>query len=128
MKSSISDTRNPGRPALFSLLALCVSLAVMPVTALAQTLPTHLLYGYWQNWSPGAIRLIDVPTTYDVIAVAFAIQDSTPGEASFALDSGVSSQLGGYTQADFIADIAACKVRALAASLRWVMAALRATR
>jgi chitinase len=111
MKSSISDTRNPGRPALFSLLALCVSLAVMPVTALAQTLPTHLLYGYWQNWSPGAIRLIDVPTTYDVIAVAFAIQDSTPGEASFALDSGVSSQLGGYTQADFIADIAACKAR-----------------
>jgi chitinase len=115
MNSFIAD--RPNRPSFFKkwpsllLFALGASLAVTPVTASAQSLPTHLLMGYWQNWSPGAVRLIDVPTTYDVIAVAFAIQDSTPGQASFALDSGLSSELGGYTQADFIADIAAVEAR-----------------
>src|SRR5262249_53736317 len=38
------------------------------------TLPKHLLTGYWQNFVNGAtpLKLASVPTTYDIIAVAFA--------------------------------------------------------
>jgi chitinase len=40
----------------------------------ASSLPTHLLTGYWQNFNNGArcLRISDGPTTYDIIAVAFA--------------------------------------------------------
>jgi chitinase len=70
-------------------------------------LPKHVLTGYWQNFYNGAraLKLADVPTTYDIVAVAFADATGTPGQVSFTLDSGLSGQLGGYTDAQFKADI-----------------------
>ncbi|HEY0693653.1 MAG TPA: glycosyl hydrolase family 18 protein [Kribbella sp.] len=73
-------------------------------------LPKHILTGYWQNFDNGATvqRIRDVQANYDVIAVAFADADaSRPGAISFTLDPTLSSRLGGYTAADFKADIAA---------------------
>lgn len=72
-------------------------------------LPAHFLTGYWQDFTNGAkvLRLSDVPTTYDVVAVAFANADpSNPGGVTFSVDSGLSSALGGYTDSDFTNDIA----------------------
>ncbi|RZT15352.1 chitinase [Kribbella sp. VKM Ac-2569] len=70
-------------------------------------LPAHVLTGYWQNFSNGATvqKISDVPAAYDLIAVAFADADpSKPGGITFNLDS---AGLGGYTVAQFKADIAA---------------------
>ncbi|ROR44380.1 chitinase [Kitasatospora cineracea] len=69
----------------------------------------HLLTGYWQDFYNGATpqRISDVPAAYDIIAVAFADATSTQGGISFTLDPTLSSKLGGYTEADFKADIAA---------------------
>lgn len=72
-------------------------------------LPAHVLTGYWQDFTNGAqaLRLSDVPTTYDLIAVAFAnANPNSPGGVTFAVDSGLSSALGGYTNANFTSDIA----------------------
>lgn len=72
-------------------------------------LPAHILTGYWQDFVNGAkvLRLSDVPTTYDLVAVAFANADpTTPGAVTFSVDSGLSSALGGYTDANFTSDIA----------------------
>jgi chitinase len=72
-------------------------------------LPAHVLTGYWQDFTNGAkaLRLSDVPTTYDLVAVAFANADpSNPGGVTFSVDSGLSSALGGYTDAQFTSDIA----------------------
>ncbi|MBT0773132.1 hypothetical protein KIH74_29580 [Kineosporia sp. J2-2] len=102
-----------------SVLAAVVTLVVTtvlgsgPATA-APVLPTHLLTGYWQNFSNGAktLRLSDVPTSYGIVAVAFA--DAVPsrsGAIDFTLDSGLSSALGGYTDAQFKADVATLKAR-----------------
>ncbi|HEX6526985.1 MAG TPA: glycosyl hydrolase family 18 protein [Streptosporangiaceae bacterium] len=70
-------------------------------------LPAHLLMGYWQDFTNGAqpLTLADVPTSYNLIAVAFGNSDSTPGQVTFSLDSGLSAALGGYTQQQFISDI-----------------------
>jgi chitinase len=72
------------------------------------SLPAHVLTGYWQNFYNGAkaLKLADVPTSYDLVAVAFADATSTPGAISFTLDSGLAGQVGGYTDAQFTADIA----------------------
>jgi chitinase len=73
------------------------------------SLPKHELTGYWQNFNNGAAvqRLRDVSADYDLIAVAFANTDpSGPGKVVFNVDSGLSSALGGYTNADVKADIA----------------------
>ncbi|MCP3805469.1 glycoside hydrolase family 18 protein [Allokutzneria sp. A3M-2-11 16] len=73
-------------------------------------LPKHLLTGYWQNFVNGAapLRIRDVNNHYDIIAIAFADADTTkPGGVTFKVDSGLSSALGGYSDADMIADIAA---------------------
>ena len=70
-------------------------------------LPAHVLTGYWQNFNNGATvqKISDVPAAYDLIAVAFADADSSrPGAITFNLDS---AGLGGYTVAQFKADIAA---------------------
>ncbi|CAM4059973.1 chitinase [Kibdelosporangium persicum] len=77
-------------------------------------LPKHVLTGYWQNFYNGAkaLRLADVPTTYDIIAVSFA--DAVAGRAggvTFTLDSGLSSQLGGYTDAQFRQDVKTVQAR-----------------
>ncbi|HEX6686179.1 MAG TPA: glycosyl hydrolase family 18 protein [Candidatus Limnocylindrales bacterium] len=72
-------------------------------------LPKHLLTGYWQNFTNGAtpLRLSAVPTTYDIVAVAFAdANPSLPGAVTFNVDSGLSSALGGYSNAQLRADIA----------------------
>jgi chitinase len=71
-------------------------------------LPKHVLTGYWQDFTNGATvqRLTDVNSEYDIIAVAFANATGTAGQISFAVDSGLSSALGGYTDAQFKADIA----------------------
>ncbi|WP_350279417.1 glycoside hydrolase family 18 protein [Kribbella sp. HUAS MG21] len=73
----------------------------------AGSLPAHVLTGYWQNFNNGATvqKISDVPAAYDLIAVAFADADpSRPGGITFTLDS---AGLGGYTVAQFKADIAA---------------------
>ncbi|MEV5877217.1 glycoside hydrolase family 18 protein [Streptomyces sp. NPDC052101] len=69
-------------------------------------LPKHAVTGYWQNFNNGATvqKLSDVPSSYDIIAVAFADATSTPGAVTFNLDS---SGLGGYTVDQFKADIKA---------------------
>ncbi|MGW4562282.1 chitinase [Streptomyces sp. NPDC004561] len=69
-------------------------------------LPKHAVTGYWQNFNNGATvqKLSDVPSSYDIIAVAFADATSTPGAVTFNLDS---AGLGGYTADQFKADIKA---------------------
>ena len=75
-----------------------------PVTGI----PKHELTGYWQNFNNGAavLRLSAVPSNYDIIAVAFANSNpSSPGGVTFSVDSGLSSALGGYTDANFTSDV-----------------------
>ncbi|MDQ1654279.1 MAG: chitinase [Cryptosporangiaceae bacterium] len=78
-----------------------------PTPGTPGALPKHTLTGYWQNFTNPArsMRLRDVPAQYDVVAVAFADATATPGAISFTVDSGLSAALGGYTNADFKADI-----------------------
>ncbi|WP_422734753.1 chitinase [Micromonospora sp. WMMD558] len=80
-----------------------------PVTGL----PKHILTGYWHNFDNPAVelRLRDVPAEYDVVAVAFAEATATPGAVTFAVDPGLSAALGGYTDADFSADVRTLKSR-----------------
>ncbi|HEX6451954.1 MAG TPA: glycoside hydrolase family 18 protein [Trebonia sp.] len=70
-------------------------------------LPAHILMGYWQDFTNGAtpLTLADVPTSYNLVAVAFGTATSTPGQVAFSLDPTLASDLGGYTQAQFISDI-----------------------
>ena len=78
-----------------------------PTNPPAGPLPKHVVTGYWQNFNNGATvqRISDVQAAYDLIAVAFADADpSRPGGITFNLDS---AGLGGYTVAQFKADIAA---------------------
>ncbi|MBV9709536.1 MAG: chitinase, partial [Ktedonobacteraceae bacterium] len=73
------------------------------------SLPRHVLTGYWQDFTNGAtpMRLSAVNSNYDLIAVAFANADpANPGGVTFSIDSGLSSALGGYTEAQFTSDIA----------------------
>ncbi|AMM22088.1 hypothetical protein AX769_20490 [Frondihabitans sp. PAMC 28766] len=77
-------------------------------TGAAAQLPEHLLTGYWQDFTNGAesLPLSAVPTSYNLVAVAFATSTSTPGAVTFSIDSGLSTALGGYTAAQFTSDIA----------------------
>ncbi|RSS80958.1 chitinase [Streptomyces sp. WAC06614] len=72
------------------------------------SVPKHALTGYWQNFDNGATvqRLSEVQAQYDIVAVAFADATTTPGAITFNLDS---AGLGGYTVAQFKADVAAKK-------------------
>ncbi|MFF5702269.1 chitinase [Streptomyces sp. NPDC012794] len=72
------------------------------------SVPRHALTGYWQNFDNGATvqRISDVSAQYDIIAVSFADATATPGAIAFNLDS---AGLGGYTVAQFKADVAAKK-------------------
>jgi chitinase len=76
-------------------------------------LPAHLLMGYWQDFTNGAtpLTLAAVPTSYNLIAVAFGNSDATPGQVTFSVDSGLSAALGGYTQQQFISDIKTAQAR-----------------
>ncbi len=67
-----------------------------------------MLTGYWQDFDNGAatVTLANVPAGYGLIAVAFANADpANPGGVTFGIDSGLASALGGYTAAQFTADI-----------------------
>jgi len=80
-----------------------------PCTNCGGSLPTHILTGYWQDFTNGAtpLRLSAVNSNYDLIAVAFANADpNTTGAVTFSIDSGLSSALGGYTASDFTSDVA----------------------
>jgi chitinase len=70
-------------------------------------LPAHVLMGYWQDFTNGAepLTLADVPTSYNLVAVAFGTATSTPGQVAFSIDPTLASDLGGYTQQQFISDI-----------------------
>ena len=76
-------------------------------------LPRHFLTGYWHNFvNPAAeLRLSAVPDEYDLVAVAFAEATGTPGQVTFGVDPGLSTALGGYTDAQFKADVATLKAR-----------------
>jgi chitinase len=76
-------------------------------------LPAHVLMGYWQDFANGAtpLTLASVPTSYNLVAVAFGAATSTLGQVAFSLDPTLASDLGGYTQQQFINDIATLKAR-----------------
>jgi chitinase len=76
-------------------------------TRAASALPAHILTGYWQDFTNGAepLTLAQVPTSYNLVAVAFGTATSTPGQVAFSIDSGLSSALGGYSAAQFKADV-----------------------
>jgi chitinase len=68
-----------------------------------------VLTGYWQDFTNNAksLRLSDVPASYDLVAVAFGNADpNNAGGVTFSVDSGLSTALGGYTDANLKADIA----------------------
>ncbi|MGW2200126.1 chitinase [Streptosporangium sp. NPDC001682] len=70
-------------------------------------LPKHFLTGYWHNFDNAAVelRLSAVPNEYDLVAVSFGEATATPGEVVFGVDPGLSASLGGYTDAQFKADV-----------------------
>ena len=70
----------------------------------------HWVTGYWQDFDNGATdqTIAAVNSNYNIIAVAFATADSAnDGGITFSLDPTLVSKLGGYTTAQFEADIAA---------------------
>jgi chitinase len=70
----------------------------------------HWVTGYWQDFDNGATdqKISGVNANYNIIAVAFATADSAgDGGITFSLDPTLVSKLGGYTAAQFEADIAA---------------------
>ncbi|MGW0431230.1 chitinase [Micromonospora sp. NPDC003197] len=90
-----------------------VSPTTPPTDPPTDGLPRHFLTGYWHNFVNPAVelRLRDVPTDYDLVAVAFAEATSTPGAVTFNVDPGLSAAVGGYTNADFKADVATLHAR-----------------
>ncbi|MEW9555178.1 chitinase [Nonomuraea sp. NPDC050783] len=71
------------------------------------TLPKHILTGYWHNFVNPAteLRLSAVPAEYDLIAVAFGEATAAAGQVAFTVDQGLATALGGYTDAQFKADV-----------------------
>jgi chitinase len=89
-----------------------ISVTTLPVNT--GGLPKHLLMGYWQDFSGNGampLTIAAVPSGYTIIAVAFANSTATPGAVSFTLDPGLSAALGGYTTAQFMADIVAAHAK-----------------
>ncbi|MEU7003159.1 cellulose binding domain-containing protein [Nonomuraea sp. NPDC046570] len=70
-------------------------------------LPKHFLTGYWHNFTNAAteLKLSAVPNEYDLIAIAFGEATTTPGEVVFGVDPGLATAVGGYTDAQFKADV-----------------------
>jgi chitinase len=70
-------------------------------------LPAHLLMGYWQDFTNNAtpLTLADVPSSYNLVAVAFGNAGATPGQVTFGVDSGLSAALGGYSDSQFTSDV-----------------------
>jgi chitinase len=82
-----------------------------PPSTSPNSVPKHILVGYWQDFNNGVSvqTLAQVPTTYNLIEVAFATEDSKlDGGIVFSVDSGLSAAIpGGYTTNQFINDIQA---------------------
>ena len=76
-------------------------------------LPAHVLMGYWQDFANGAtpLTLASVQASYNLVAVAFGTATTTAGQVAFSLDPTLASDLGGYTQQQFISDIATLQAR-----------------
>ncbi|HTU07947.1 MAG TPA: glycosyl hydrolase family 18 protein, partial [Trebonia sp.] len=76
-------------------------------------LPAHILMGYWQDFTNAAtpLTLAEVPSSYNLVAVAFGTATTTPGQVAFSLDPTLASDLGGYTQQQFTDDIATLHAR-----------------
>ncbi|MFD1935319.1 MULTISPECIES: chitinase [Nonomuraea] len=76
-------------------------------------LPRHFLTGYWHNFVNPAVelKLSAVPAEYDLVAIAFGEATSTAGEVVFSVDPGLATAVGGYTDAQFKADVAALHQR-----------------
>ena len=99
--------------ALLGALGIATALTLLPAAGHtdplphASGLPAHVLDGYWQDFtnSAPALTLANVPTSYNLVSVAFGTATGTPGEVAFGIDSGLSSALGGYTDAQFTSDI-----------------------
>ncbi|PFG43159.1 chitinase [Isoptericola jiangsuensis] len=105
-------------------LAAAGALAAVPATAApaassapaveaAATAATgkQWLTGYWHNFDNGSVtmRLSEIPQAYNLVAVAFADNKTgTPGGITFNL---ASAELGGYTVAQFKADVAAIRAQ-----------------
>ena len=88
------------------------SSASVPVTGTTSgcasgPLPRHFLTGYWHNFDNPAreLPLAAVPAEYDLIAVAFGEATTRAGEVTFRVDPGLSTSLGGYTDAQFKTDV-----------------------
>ncbi|MGV9309241.1 chitinase [Nonomuraea sp. NPDC003727] len=79
----------------------------------AGPLPRHFLTGYWHNFVNQAVelKLSAVPDEYDLVAIAFGEATATPGEVVFGVDPGLATAVGGYTDAQFKADVAALHQR-----------------
>ena len=102
---AVSATNSAGESAKSS----AVSATTSGTGSTGGSLPKHVLTGYWQDFVNTAkpLSLAATPAGYNLVAVAFANADpSHPGGVTFSVDSGLSSALGGYTDAQFKADIA----------------------
>ncbi|MFC7588940.1 cellulose binding domain-containing protein [Nonomuraea antimicrobica] len=77
------------------------------------TLPRHFLTGYWHNFVNPAVelKLSAVPDEYDLVAIAFGEATANPGEVVFTVDPGLATAVGGYTDAQFRADVQALHQR-----------------
>ncbi|MBB6170107.1 chitinase [Nocardiopsis mwathae] len=67
------------------------------------------LTGYWHNFDNGStiLKVGEIPAEYNMIAIAFADNlAGVPGGITFDL---ASSELGGYTEEEFKADVAAVR-------------------
>jgi chitinase len=76
--------------------------------------PKHVLAGYWQDFVNHAVPmpLAAVPRGYNLVDVAFAAADRQhDGGVTFTLSPALSRALGGYTTAQFTADIATLHAR-----------------
>ncbi|WP_159940558.1 MULTISPECIES: glycosyl hydrolase family 18 protein [unclassified Nocardiopsis] len=81
---------------------------VETVSATAQAQQSdQWLTGYWHNFDNGStvMRLSEIPGAYNLVAVAFA--DNHPSRDGGITFNLASSELGGYTDQQFRADIAA---------------------
>lgn len=82
-----------------------------PQGAASGTSPGHQwLTGYWHNFDNGSgvMPLSEIPAAYNLVVVAFADNTTTPGQVVFNLQS---QELGGYSVAQFKADIAAIQAQ-----------------
>ncbi len=102
----IARSRAAQAPA-FALAAVLLLCACAPAVAgPADSLPPHILVGYWHNFvnEAGSLRLSGVPPAYDVVNVAFAVSAPDGSTMQFAPDPGIYPN-----SADFTRDVAALR-------------------